>query len=102
MKAAGLARAVPRVGVVGCGYWGRNLVRNFHDLGALVAVCDEADGPAREMAQRYDAKQLTLAAALADPGIDALVLATPGATHARIGLLALDAGKHVFVEKPFA
>lgn len=102
MTAAGPLLAAPRVAVVGCGHWGRNLVRNLHSLGALAAVCDEADGPARAMSKQYNTKLIALEAALADASIEALVLATPVATHARIALRALEADKHVLVEKPLA
>jgi predicted dehydrogenase len=98
------AGPVPHVAVVGCGYWGQNLVRVFHSLGALQAVC-EAD-PARMDVARKLAPEVPviedLADVLCDPAIEAVVIATPAETHARLASAALGAGKHVFVEKPLA
>jgi UDP-2-acetamido-3-amino-2,3-dideoxy-glucuronate N-acetyltransferase len=94
--------ATPKVAVAGCGYWGRNLIRNFHALGALSAVCDAAPERAQEQSERYRARVLALDDALAAPEIDAVVLATPAETHARLALHAIGSGKHVFIEKPLA
>jgi UDP-2-acetamido-3-amino-2,3-dideoxy-glucuronate N-acetyltransferase len=90
------------VAVIGTGYWGRNLVRNHHDLGYLRAVCDENATNLSAIAAQYpNVKSYRhVDEVLAAPGIDAVVIATPAATHAQIVALALDAGKHVFVEKP--
>jgi predicted dehydrogenase len=94
------------VAVVGAGYWGPNLVRNFRNLPEfdLTWVCDlsreralAAIGP-RSTVRATDA----LEDVLADPGIDAVAVATPAATHAEVVLACLDAGKHVLVEKPLA
>jgi predicted dehydrogenase/acetyltransferase-like isoleucine patch superfamily enzyme len=90
------------VAVAGCGYWGRNLIRNFHALGALAAVCDPAPDRALAQSERYRTGVLALEDALAAPEIDAIVLATPAETHARLALRVIEAGKHVFVEKPLA
>lgn len=94
--------AAVRVAVLGCGHWGRNLVRNFHALGALAAVCDPMPERAREQSERFRTRALAVDEALAAPEIDAVVLATPAHTHARLALRAIEAGKHVFVEKPLA
>jgi predicted dehydrogenase len=94
----------PRVAVIGCGYWGRNVVRNFQALGALAAVVDPTPGgraAARELAPGADVLE-DFSSVLARRDIDALVLATPAVTHAALGLQALDAGKDVLVEKPMA
>ena len=93
---------LPLVAVIGCGYWGRNLVRNFAELGALSAVVDAAPALAAELAQRHDVPAREWSAVLADPDIDAVVLATPAERHAAMALEALGHGKHVFVEKPLA
>ena len=93
---------LPLVAVIGCGYWGRNLVRNFAELGALSAVVDAAPALAAELAQRHDVPARDWSAVLADPDIDAVVLATPAERHAAMALEALGHGKHVFVEKPLA
>jgi predicted dehydrogenase len=94
------------VAVVGAGYWGPNLVRNFRALPAfdLAWVCDlsreralQAIGP-RSTVRATD----TLDDVLADPEIDAVAVATPAGTHTEVVLACLDAGKHVLVEKPLA
>jgi predicted dehydrogenase len=94
----------PRVAVVGCGYWGKNLVRVFSELGALVGVCDTT--PAGTQLARKIAPAVPVTedyqSLLGDREVDAVVLATPAETHARLGSLALAAGKHLFVEKPLA
>jgi UDP-2-acetamido-3-amino-2,3-dideoxy-glucuronate N-acetyltransferase len=93
---------VPRVAVIGTGYWGKNLVRNFHGLGALAAICD-ADADARDrMAADYpDVTYFsTVDAVLADPNIDAVAVATPAETHEAVVRQAIEAGRDVFVEKP--
>jgi predicted dehydrogenase len=91
-----------RVGVVGLGYWGPNLARNFDELGALAALCDRDDGLRERFAARYpqarmyaDAEEL-----FADDAVDGVVIATPVPTHYELARAALDAGKHVLVEKP--
>ncbi len=92
------------VAVIGCGYWGKNLVRNFHQLGALAAVCDlTAQGRAAAAAIAPDAEIVdTLDAVAADPEIGGVVIATPAETHHAVARQMLEAGKDVFVEKPLA
>jgi predicted dehydrogenase len=95
---------VPKVAVVGCGYWGKNLVRNFHALGALGAVCDSR-AESRELMEQIApgcAFDTELAEVLARDDIAGVVLATPAETHCELALRAFDAGKDVFVEKPLA
>jgi predicted dehydrogenase/acetyltransferase-like isoleucine patch superfamily enzyme len=92
----------PRVAVVGCGYWGKNLVRNFHDLGALAALVDSDAGVATEFSTRFGSPALSWPEVLGNRQIDAVVIATPAATHASYCREALAAGKHIFVEKPLA
>ena len=90
---------------VGYGYWGPNLARNFAQLpDAELTYVVDASAEARATAQRlYGCKAVaTLAEALADPGVDAVVLATPARTHHMLASAALQAGKHVFIEKPLA
>jgi UDP-2-acetamido-3-amino-2,3-dideoxy-glucuronate N-acetyltransferase len=92
----------PKIAVVGCGHWGRNLGRNFAKPGALAAVCDEDSGLAAAMAGQYGAPARLWADILDDPDITAVAVATPAATHFAIAAAAIDRGKHVFVEKPLA
>lgn len=92
-----------RLALVGYGYWGPNLARNFHQLeDAELAYVIDANPAALEKAQRlYGCAAATdIGVALADPGVDAIVLATPARTHFALGQQALLAGKHLFVEKP--
>jgi predicted dehydrogenase len=90
------------VAVVGCGYWGKNLVRNFAEIGALRAVVDADPVSAVREAEKYKVRALTLDAALADAAIAGVAVAVPAELHADIALRAFSAGKHVFVEKPIA
>jgi predicted dehydrogenase len=92
----------PQVGLVGLGYWGPNLARNFDELGALVALCDLDVELRGRFAARYPNVTVleSYAELLANPEIDAIVVATPVPTHYALAKQALEAGKHVFVEKP--
>lgn len=94
----------PRVAVAGAGGWGKNLVRNFHALGALACVCDTDAATLAQTAERHGGvrTESDYLAVLADPDIDAVALATPAAAHHAMALAALQAGKDVFVEKPLA
>jgi predicted dehydrogenase len=95
-----------RVAVVGLGYWGPNLLRNLHELpGAEVAaVCDAKEAALDAVGRRYPAipRRSSFDDVLADPGVDAVAIATPVHTHHRLASAALRAGKHVFIEKPLA
>ena len=97
-----LSEPAVKVAVIGAGYWGKNLVRNFAKLGSLSAVVD-ADPARREaMAGQYGEAQVTadLERVLGDDSIGAVAIATPAETHAELVARALARGKHVFVEKP--
>ena len=91
-----------RVAAVGCGYWGKNLVRNFAQLGALAAICDPNRTAAEELADRYRAPVGEFEAVLRDANIAGVAIAAPAALHAELARRAIEAGKHVFVEKPLA
>jgi predicted dehydrogenase len=95
-----------RVGVVGLGYWGPNLVRNFHGLpGAeLVWCCDASESARARVAPVTPGAKMTgrFEDLLEDETLDAIVLATPVPTHAGLAVRVLEAGKHCFVEKPLA
>jgi len=103
---ATVRRRPVRVAVVGLGYWGPNLVRNFHELpGVVVAgVCDLSRDRIETISKRYPALRRTtrLNDVLNDPTVEAVAIATPVSTHHEIASAALEAGKHVFIEKPFA
>ncbi len=93
------------IGVVGYGYWGPNLVRNFMeaDGSSVAAVCDLSDERLAQARRRYPAIATTkdYRVLLDDPGVDAIAIATPVSTHFTLAMQALKAGKHVLVEKPF-
>ena len=91
-----------KVAVVGCGQWGKNLVRNFHELGALAAISDNDGECASAMSQRYGVPALPIQKILDLDAIDSVVIATPAKVHASLASLALEANKHIFVEKPLA
>jgi predicted dehydrogenase len=95
-----------RVAVVGLGYWGPNLVRNLQELDCtdVVAVCDMRKDRRDLIGKRYPAVRLCedVDAVLRADDVDALAIATPVSTHFELAVAALEAGKHVFVEKPLA
>ena len=94
----------PSVAVVGVGYWGKNLVRNFDDLGALAALCDAEESVEANYRRQYADVRFhrEFAAVLSDSTVTAVALATPAVTHYEMAKAALTAGKDVLVEKPLA
>lgn len=93
-----------KVALVGCGYWGKNLCRNFNELGALGHVVDSTDSgkaTALKLAPEVPVSS-SLNDVLSDKKIQAVALATPAETHAEIAIRAMKKGKDVFVEKPMA
>lgn len=93
----------PSVAVIGCGYWGKNLVRNFAQLGVLAAVCDANDGVLKKQASVYGVRATPdYQTIIDDDSIRAVILATPAATHHALAKEAILRGKDVFVEKPLA
>jgi predicted dehydrogenase len=95
-------KTIPRVAVIGCGAWGKNLARNFAELGALVAVCDTDADKAKTIALQHDVAVHTEDQILNHSDIDAVVIASLAPFHALQAEQALKAGKHVYVEKPMA
>jgi predicted dehydrogenase len=95
-----------RIAVVGLGYWGPNLVRNLQECpeAELVSICDRREEPLARMARRYPAVDTTtdIADVLGDDRVEAIAVATPVSSHFPIARAALEAGKHVFIEKPLA
>ena len=91
-----------KVGLAGLGYWGPNLARNFDELAELAWLCDLSDEQRERFAARYPEARLTgdFDEMLADDALDAVIVATPVITHAELAKRALEAGKHVLVEKP--
>ena len=95
-----------RIGLIGYGYWGPNLARNFHQLpGAWLVACADSDAARlNEAARLYPLQQTTgdYRELLDNPTLDALVVATPARSHYELTRAALEHGKHVLVEKPLA
>jgi UDP-2-acetamido-3-amino-2,3-dideoxy-glucuronate N-acetyltransferase len=92
----------PKVCVVGAGYWGKNLLRNFDALGALGGFCEVREETRAEFSGRHPGARVfsEIGYALESREFDAVAIATPATTHGALVDRALDAGKHVFVEKP--
>lgn len=90
--------------VIGTGYWGKNLVRNFYDLGVLYGICDVDENALKSFKDRYpEIKTFTsIKAPLQDPAVVGIIVSTPAQTHYALVKEALIAGKDVFVEKPIA
>jgi predicted dehydrogenase len=94
---------VPQIAVIGCGYWGKNLVRNFNRLGALALICEpNASGQERAKELAPEVRIATNLQEALDSDVAGVVIATPAETHYEIAKRALLACKDVFVEKPLA
>jgi len=91
-----------KVAVVGCGKWGMNLARNFRELGALEAICETNAARAAELGSAFSGVKVytELDELLSGAPVDAVVVATPPHIHHSVGMKALKAGKHLFIEKP--
>jgi UDP-2-acetamido-3-amino-2,3-dideoxy-glucuronate N-acetyltransferase len=98
------SKSKPNVAVVGVGYWGKNLVRNFHELGALASLCDAQENVEAKYRQQYPELKFyrEFDDVLGDPSVTAVALATPAVTHHQMARATLKAGKDVLVEKPLA
>ena len=92
----------PAVAIIGGGYWGKNLVRNFYDLNSLKLVCDKNETILSNYKDQYKGIEtcLALTDVLSSKDIQGVVIATPAETHFNIARESLLAGKHVYVEKP--
>ncbi len=92
------------IAVVGGGYWGPNLIRNFNALGALGAICDRSPAVLSKLHAEYPEVKAyaDFEDVLKDDSIQGVVIATPAGTHHRLAMQAMQAGKNVFVEKPLA
>ena len=101
-----LIAAPVRTAVVGLGYWGPNLIRNLNELetAELSWICDLDQARLETFGRRYPGVRATRSfeELLRDPELEAVVISTPVSTHYQLGLAALQAGKHVFIEKPLA
>lgn len=92
------------IGLIGYGYWGPNLARNFSELSdaRLVACCDLRPDRLEALGQKYPSVRLTTSPQdiITSPDVDAIVIATPVSTHYELAHQALSAGKHILIEKP--
>ncbi len=88
--------------VVGCGHWGKNLVRNFAEIGSLYAVCDPNLDLSSELSEKYKVHNLSFEQILEDSNIQGVVLAIPAPLHASFAIKVMNSGKHAYVEKPLA
>jgi UDP-2-acetamido-3-amino-2,3-dideoxy-glucuronate N-acetyltransferase len=96
------ANKYPAIAVIGSGYWGKNLVRNFYSLGALKLICDKNASILSEFNKQYKDVDtcLALSDVLCQKDVEGIVIATPAETHFNIARESLLAGKNVYVEKP--
>jgi predicted dehydrogenase len=94
------------IAVIGAGYWGPNLIRNFNEIDdcQVVWVCDQKAGRCQYVQERFPGIPVTfdLDRVLNDKAVHGVVVATPVSTHMDVGMAALSAGKHLWVEKPLA
>lgn len=101
-----MVEAPVNIAVIGLGYWGPNVLRNFQELeqAEISYVCDLRPEPLAQALRRYPTLRSAgdLDTVLSDPAVEAVALCTPVGTHHALALRALAAGKHVFVEKPLA
>ena len=91
-----------RIAVIGCGVWGRNIVRNFYNLGVLDTVCDMDDDHLKMVTDQYKGVNVTkdYNEVLNNPEITSVIVVTPSHTHFKLVKQFLEAGKNVYVEKP--
>jgi UDP-2-acetamido-3-amino-2,3-dideoxy-glucuronate N-acetyltransferase len=102
MIESSVSKNLPSVAVIGTGYWGKNLVRNFHQIGALKMICDKNEAVLRTLQAQHPGVETAYALTdvLKRNDIQGVVIATPAETHFFLAREALLAGKHVYVEKP--
>ena len=85
---------------IGYGYWGKNIARSFAELGLLAAIVDPHPASAEAGAKAHGVRAASFEDVLADPAIEGVSIAAPAELHFKLASAALQAGKHVFVEKP--
>lgn len=93
-----------RIAVIGCGVWGRNIVRNFYNLNVLDIVCDLDEGNLQKVTEQYPGVKTTndFNEIINNPSITAVAVVTPSHTHYKVVKAMLEAGKNVYVEKPIS
>jgi UDP-2-acetamido-3-amino-2,3-dideoxy-glucuronate N-acetyltransferase len=90
----------PNIAVIGCGYWGKNLIRTAKELGCLATVVDKNLDLQKEINNNFNLPNIGFESVLADNKIEGIIIATTADTHFEIGEKCLKNGKHVFIEKP--
>lgn len=90
------------ISVIGCGQWGKNLVRNFYELGVLHSICDTNHLIANTLSKKYQTHASSFDQILDNADIKGVALVVPAQLHASMAVKAMNKGKHVFVEKPLA
>ena len=88
------------IAVIGCGYWGKNLIRTANELGCLATVVDKNLDLQKEINNNFNLPNIGFESVLADNKIEGIIIATTADTHFEIGEKCLKNGKHVFIEKP--
>jgi UDP-2-acetamido-3-amino-2,3-dideoxy-glucuronate N-acetyltransferase len=93
-----------KIGVIGCGLWGRNIVRNFYNLGVLDTVCDFDEENLNKVLEQHEGVKVTkdFNDIINNPEITAVAVVTPSHTHYKLVKAMLEAGKNVYVEKPIS
>jgi len=91
-----------KIGLIGCGMWGRNLARNLAQLGVLVAVADRNSKAADEFASAFNVTAMAVDSLVEQKSIDGIVIATSAPSHDKLALAGLVAGKHLYIEKPLS
>lgn len=94
--------SIKNIVVLGCGYWGKNIIRNFYELGCLYGVADIDLSTSNSFSELYKVKDFTIEEALGNDEIDAVAICTPAETHVNLAMEAMKKGKDVFIEKPLA
>ena len=89
-----------KIGLIGCGMWGRNLARNLAQLGVLACVADRNTEQANKFASEFGATTTSVEALIAQPELDGVVIATAAPSHDSLAIAVLESGKNVYVEKP--
>lgn len=90
------------IAVVGCGYWGKNLVRNYYELDSLTCICDSDSNNIKAITDKYEVESRGFDQLLKSDDVDGVVISTPAETHYKLAREVLLSGKHVFVEKPLS
>ena len=90
------------IAVVGCGYWGKNFVRNIHELNSLYCICEQDERIANSFTKKFNVPNYSFEQILADNNIIGIILSVPAKYHSKMAIKAMNSKKHVFVEKPLA